>query len=298
MFTRITLLLFLSCNLAFAQDLAVSTDKEAALCRTAGFQSGGGVVYATATGGVGSYTYSWTNLTTGATHIYSVWGGLNPGDYEVEVTDEAGNFASATIALDSVNPVSSFEVLTDEITWTGSEYAGTAPIAVDFQSTSINLVSPADPLSDADLVWQFRIEPGIESDPVISTDLEEIMTNYYEDGGTFDVCLSIYNRNSCSDTACATFGLLESTIGLDANAINGSYIIYPSPTTQQLKIMVDAPFDKLNMCIYGLDGKEVCTVALANGVNQIPFNVGNGIYVYRFYDVAENKVLKEGKFSF
>jgi len=45
------------------------------------FQSGNGVVFAAATGGVPDYTYLWTNLETGDTEDNTTWGGLNPGNY-------------------------------------------------------------------------------------------------------------------------------------------------------------------------------------------------------------------------
>ncbi len=275
MFTRITLLLFLSCNLAFAQDLAVSAETVPSFCRTAGFQSGGGVVYATAFGGTPGYTYLWTNLATGVTSGSSTWGGLNPGNYEIEVTDMSGNSVSQIVLLDSLNPISSFEVLTDEVEFTPSGYIGFAPLTIEFKSTSENVVPIIDPTDEPRFYWQLRINPdgGGAGDYVISDDQYEVISNYYGYGGAFDVCLTVQNDNGCSDTTCAKFGLFGTMVGLEENTFNGSYTLKTSLSNKALNITTSNMPDNVAIRIVSLNGQEIYSSALQNGLNQIPFDV-------------------------
>lgn len=58
-----------------------------------------GVVFAAASGGTPDYSYTWTNLTTLATTNNTTWGGLLPGDYEIEVLDDNGCILTAIISI-------------------------------------------------------------------------------------------------------------------------------------------------------------------------------------------------------
>lgn len=61
-----------------------------------------GAVSTSAIGGVGSYTYTWTNLSDMTTSNNSTWGGLGPGDYQIEVIDANGCLLTAIITVGCV----------------------------------------------------------------------------------------------------------------------------------------------------------------------------------------------------
>ena len=74
-----------------------------AYCRLFGYQSGNGVVFGSVTGGAGDFDYLWENLDNGETTENTTWGGLNPGNYRITVTDGNGCELSREIIVDSLN---------------------------------------------------------------------------------------------------------------------------------------------------------------------------------------------------
>ena len=73
---------------------------EHAYCRLHEYQSGNGVVFGAASGGTPDYNYIWTNLDNGETNISTTWGGLNPGNFELTMTDENGCVLKQSLFLD------------------------------------------------------------------------------------------------------------------------------------------------------------------------------------------------------
>ncbi len=177
-----------------------------ALCRTAGFQNGGGVVFASAVPGPTSVV--WTETATGNTSTDGTWGGRNPGEYTVTATQtETGCTLTGTIIVDSLNPIASFTVESDQL---NADCKGTAEVEAQFTNTSQNYFSPA--LSDP----QYRFYWDLSREDVNDWDITDDYnyrpdTTYLAEGSTYEVevCLVAQNRNDCRDTACKIITVFE-----------------------------------------------------------------------------------------
>ena len=132
---------------------------EPAYCRVFSYQSGNGVVYAAATGGTPDYTYLWTNLQTGNSEDNTTWGGLNPGNYQITVTDDNGCILTDVITIDSLNPIADFTLTSPEFS---SNYVGNAIVNVHFVNQSSNYSNPIDPNADTTFFWSFGIAEWIK----------------------------------------------------------------------------------------------------------------------------------------
>ena len=169
---------------------------EPAYCRLFSFQSGNGVVFASASGGTPGYTYQWENLSTGQTSSNTTWGGLNPATYQMTVTDANGCVLVQNIQLDSVNPIAAFTVISADL---DANCEGTAPVQVSFTNQSNYYANPNNPSADTTFFW------NLNHDFVswyISHDInDDIDTTYYGEF-VYEVCLVAINKNGCTDTAC------------------------------------------------------------------------------------------------
>lgn len=168
---------------------------ESASCRLFYYQNGNGVVYAAANGGTPDYDYLWTNLSNGDTSNNSTWGGLNPADYMITVTDANGCTLTQTITLDSLNPIADFDMSSLDFT---IEWEGDAPIEVHFVNQSQNFSNINDPNADTTFFWNFNYDEGPW---VISHDVDETFDTVYT-AGTYTICITALNKNGCSDTLC------------------------------------------------------------------------------------------------
>lgn len=174
---------------------------EPALCRLYEYQIGNGQVAASGFGGTGDIEYLWENLGTGETSINTTWGGLNPGDYEITLTDDNGCTLQQIVTLDSLNPVADFEMTSLQME-TATPFAGTAPMTVDFQNTSYDFGKVSDPLSDTTGWWNFEAPNG---DWLLYEDhpgYDSTYTYTYDEEGTYQACLRIQNKNGCEDENC------------------------------------------------------------------------------------------------
>ncbi|UKN02503.1 gliding motility-associated C-terminal domain-containing protein [Paracrocinitomix mangrovi] len=169
---------------------------EPAYCRLFNYQSGNGVVYVSATGGVADYTYLWTNLGTGQTSSNTTWGGLNPGQYSIVVTDDVGCTLYQTIQLDSVNPIADFTVISSQL---DGNLEGTAPVEVQFENQSLYFANPNNPNSDTTFFWNLNHN---NVPWYITHDYFEVMDTIYTGENVFEVCLVAINKNGCTDTSC------------------------------------------------------------------------------------------------
>jgi gliding motility-associated-like protein len=170
---------------------------EPAYCRLFSYQSGNGVVFASASGGVPDYSYEWENLQTGVTTNNTTWGGLNPGAYQMTVTDDEGCTLIQTIQLDSVNPIADFTVVSSQL---DANLEGTAVACANFNNISQFYANPNDPNADTTFFWEL----GYNQPWQISHDVNEVFDTCYYVENTFQVCLVALNKNGCSDTACKT----------------------------------------------------------------------------------------------
>lgn len=173
-----------------------------AYCRLFSYQSGNGVVFASATGGTPDYDYLWTHLETGNTSINTTWGGLNPGTYSMTVTDGNGCILTEDVVLDSLNPLADFDA--NSLDFTGpAPHEGTAPINVNFVNNSMYYANPNNPNSDTTFFWNFNHDlnnPGVGW--IISHDPMESFDTTYTGEEIYEVCLVAINKNGCTDTLC------------------------------------------------------------------------------------------------
>jgi gliding motility-associated-like protein len=173
---------------------------EPAFCRLFSYQSGNGVVFASASGGVPDYEYEWENLSTGLTTDNTTWGGLNPGTYQMTVTDDVGCTKVQTIQLDSVNPIADFTVVSSQL---DANLEGTAIVCASFNNTSEYFANPNDPNADTTFFWEL----GYNLPWQISHDVNEVFDSCYYVEGLYTVCLVALNKNGCSDTTCKVLNI-------------------------------------------------------------------------------------------
>lgn len=184
---------------------------EPAFCRLYDYQNGNGVVFGGATGGTPDYTYKWTNLETGETDNHSTWGGLNPGTYELEITDENGCSLVQALILDSLNPSADFSIKIDQLK---TDCDALVPVDITFTNTSLNFSNPNDPSADTSFFWNFNYDtiPWY-----ISNDYNEEIEIHYDQSGTYIVCLVASNKNGCVDTSCVDLILCDPTLFVPIN---------------------------------------------------------------------------------
>lgn len=171
-----------------------------AYCRVFDYQSGNGIVFASGAGGTGDLAYLWENLSTGETTDNSTWGGLNPGTYRMIMTDDNGCQISREIAVDSLNPIANFVMSSPGFT---AEWEGTAPLEVNFVNTSENFANPYNVLADTNFIWNFGTGGNVLSD-----DFFETFDRTYNEG-TYEVCLTVINKNGCTDSICKIINVFD-----------------------------------------------------------------------------------------
>lgn len=177
-----------------------------AYCRLHEYQSGNGVVFGAATGGTPDYSYLWTHVETEATSTNSTWGGRNPGNYVLLITDANGCTLNQSVLVDSLNPIAEFSVLSDQL---NDDLKGTAPVIVNFENLSENYANPNNPLADTTFFWNFNTP---NDNWQISHNYFEIFDTTYESRGySYDaeVCLVAMNKNGCVDTTCKVIHIFE-----------------------------------------------------------------------------------------
>lgn len=186
-------------------------------CRTAGYQSGGGVVYASATGGTPDYsTPHWTEVATGAEADQGTWGGRNPGLYNVTVTDANDCVLTGSVLVDSVNPIASFTVESAQL---NADCKGTADVEVEFTNTSQNYYNENDPGAEYRFYWDLDYIQD-QTDWDITGDFDyKPDTTYGARGQTYDieVCLIAQNQKDCKDMACKIITVYEPITFVNVN---------------------------------------------------------------------------------
>jgi gliding motility-associated-like protein len=166
-----------------------------AYCRLYGYQSGNGVVFAAATGGTPDYDYLWVNLGTGDSTTNTTWGGLNPGEYTIQVTDDNECLLTEFVTLDSLNPLADYDMSSPGFV---IEWEGDSPLEVHFENQSAYFANPNNPNADTTFFWNFDFDTAPW---VISHDVNETFDTVYT-AGVYTICLTALNKNGCSDTLC------------------------------------------------------------------------------------------------
>jgi gliding motility-associated-like protein len=195
---------------------------DTAYCRLYDYQSGNGVVYAGAAGGLTNYTYEWTYLVDSTTSNNSTWGGRNPGDHLITITDGGGCVLKKIIHVDSVNPIASFDVVSQQL---NEALEGTADVEALFINTSRYYANPNNPLADTTFFWD--LDRTDTEDWMITHDFYETYDTIYKQRGEsyeIDVCLIAFNKNGCTDTACKVISIFEPPVLTPINIFtpNGS----------------------------------------------------------------------------
>jgi len=169
-----------------------------AFCRLFDYQSGNGVIFAAAAGGTPDYDYEWINLGDSTTYTNTTVGGLNPGTFEMTVTDNNGCKLVGVIEVDSLNPVADFDANSSQFLIPG-ELEGTAPVTVTFNNNSLNFANPNDPQADTTFFWNLNFD---YTSWYVSHDINESLDTTYTGEEVYTVCLVAINKNGCTDTTC------------------------------------------------------------------------------------------------
>ena len=259
---------------------------EPAYCRLFGYQTGNGLVYAAATGGTPDYTYLWTDLQSGSTNSATVWGGLNPGCYEIMVTDGLGATLIDTVCVDSVMPIADFELTDGSITPTGTDFYGFGTSNGRFISTSQNICNPLGTGCDTALFWNFSHPSGAWW---LSSGFDTTYwQSFYVDPGTYDIAHVTININGCSDTVVKTvniFGPLEAPTEEIQNF---------SVTYQFGSINFKNPYDEsVNIQIFDITGQVVFTDKTSDYNSNISLEVNTGVYLVQLENKSGAKLTEK-----
>jgi hypothetical protein len=182
------------------------TDVLPTMCRTAGFQSGNGVVAAQTqpgSSGTGSTTYNWEHLGTGQNANTSTFVVRSPGLVELTVTDANGCIYKDTVQVDSLNPIADFEITSDQFLTTGV-YEGTEDVKIKITNLSENFAQANNPNSDTIFQWNLftNQQPNSDQNWFFTYDIDEKVDTTYDGEQIFQVCLITKNFNDCVDTLC------------------------------------------------------------------------------------------------
>ena len=267
----------------------IQFETKPAQCRINPNQNGNGQVVAAAAGGTPDYDYLWTNLTTGVTSTNTTWGGQNPGNYLMTVTDNNGCIYTNTITLDSISPVADFDLSSLQFT---AEWEGTAPVEVTIVNTSYNFASSIDPLSDTTFFWNFGYNPTW----ILSESLNDTYTITYGQGGVYDICLAVINKNNCVDTLCIPITIFDPLLFSAPNVFtpngdgeNDNYtFLYLAQAVVEFECTI---FDRW--------GKEVISFDNINdqwdGKNKLNADCSEGVYFMMYTGKAENGEVFSGQ---
>ncbi|WP_027418590.1 SprB repeat-containing protein [Crocinitomix catalasitica] len=291
----ISILLVLTGFISFSQDELRFTDvsSEAAYCRLYSYQNGNGQVTATATGGTPNYSYLWVNLTSGELIDRATWGGLNPGDYLITITDNDGTSISQTVTVDSLNPIASFDVVSDDVEPIDWGYIGAAPAEVTFVNTSQYFANPLNPFSDT----TFFFRPQGYEEWALYEDYYEFASYTYNYGGIFTPCLVSINKNGCRDTMCTTIGLFG-PLSIEGSNSSNIISITSQSSTNQISIQQTEIKNGSLVKIYSLNGQLITQEEIYTNTSQIPFNETRGIYIFEFYEKNSMQLIGSGKFNY
>ena len=272
--------------------LVIELGSSSAHCRLYSYQSGNGVVYASATGGTSDYAYLWTNLETGATSDNSTWGGLNPGTYEILVTDQNGCTLTQTLELDSLNPIADFDMSSFGFT---VEWEGDAPLTVHFENQSLNYADSLDPNADTTFFWNFNFD---NTGWVISHDVNETFDTTYAISGTYTICLTAINKNGCTDTLCQDIIVYDPVLLNPPNIFTPDGDGFNDEFTFEFRSQGIETFDCIIVNRWGVTIRELNEIqATWDGLDKNGDQCPDGVYFYVYQGVGFNGVEVSGQGS-
>lgn len=261
-----------------------------AYCRLFPYQSGNGVVYAAAGGGTPDYTYLWTNLEDGDETDNTTWGGLNPGTYEIVVTDANGCILTQQIELDSLNPIAEFSMTSPQFE---GDFYGTACMDIHFINESENFANPNNPFADTTFWWNFESPNG---GWILSKDLNETFDTTYCVAGTYEICLVAQNKNGCVDTTCKELIVYDQITfeGVNVFTPNGdgindvfTFINYAKSINTFHCVIVDR---------WGMTKAELNDITESwDGTDKSGSECVDGVYFYTWEAVSDNGTELQGQ---
>jgi hypothetical protein len=261
-----------------------------AFCRLYGYQNGNGVLFAAAIGGTPDYDYLWENLDNGESTVNSTWGGLNPGNYRITVTDANGCILTQNLFLDSLNPIAAFSVISAQL---DASLEGTELVIANFINESSNFSNPNDPFADTTFFWNLN-HP--QADWFISNDFFELIDTSYVGEAIYEVCLVAINKNGCYDTTCKDIivhiqpkFVAPNVFSPDGDGINDDF-------TFEFKSLGIETFSCVILNRWGIKVAEFINVTDAwNGTDLQGDECTDGVYFYTYKAISTNQTIFEGQ---
>ncbi|WP_027418750.1 hypothetical protein [Crocinitomix catalasitica] len=266
----------------------VELRSEPAQCRLYDFQSGNGVLYCAASGGVPDYSYSWLDIQTGVSFGSSFWGGVNTGYYEITVTDAVGTMIVDTVFVDSILPKALLDVASEDLIGGPIYFEGKIGSEVKFiNESNLYLAEPAPSRGvfffRASLHEDFKLYKvgEFEDSDYLNFDSPYIYSKAEEEVAE----LIHFNRNGCSDTTRLFFKIIPND---------------PKPVISYVenKISIQLPFKHLgmNFQLFTITGQEVFTAIITEEIATIYTNdIAKSSFVYRLIDKNTHEVVFTGK---
>ena len=253
-------------------------------CRTANYQTGNGVVYAAATGGTPDYTYQWSHLTGEIIFGGLTLGGLNPGEYQIKVTDNIGCVITAIIKVDSVIPIADFTVSSIDLdtNWIGFNSADVTILNTSQNWGSCWGCSQGFPFEDT------MISMSIDGAAwAVISQYEPESTVVFDQVGYHEICVAVSNKNQCTDTICKA-------VTITLPAVSQPFInITTSSTTGDFFIELLIPYPVV-LNLYDFSGILISSQNVVPGFNT--FNFTSGQYIFDVVDPVLNQVIASGTF--
>jgi len=269
-------------ELIFTSDLGY----EPAYCRLYDYQNGNGQVKGAGSGGTAPISYLWEDLQNGDTYENTTWGGRNPGDYKLTITDGNGCTKDTIITVDSLNVIADFNVISDGL---NEDLMGTGPVDVVYENTSMYFANPLNPLADTTFFWNLDTT---NADYFISEDYFFMPdTTYGVKNDTYNVivCLTAQNKNGCSDTECKTLTIFAPIVLPDVNiftpnndGVNDVFTFANSATSI-------SEFYCVIVNRWGVKVGEITDITSGwNGTDMNGDPVSDGTYFYKYEATADN----------
>ena len=279
---------------SMAQPLSfIELGSNPAFCRLFSYQNGGGVVFCAATGGTPDYTYLWENLQTGTTNTSTTWGGLNPGQYQITVTDDAADVLIDTVIVDSLNPIANFDVVSDDLSPIPGGWVGFFHAAVQFENLSLNFANPIDPFADTLFRWNYTSPWGAWH---IKTNLDLTEVVDFWSSFTYDVVLVAVNKNGCTDTIHKSIGLFGPA-STEESEIKDLFKLNAEVENELVKF--ENYFQEpVVVTIYNIAGEVIEKTSVESGEHVLPFQHEHGVYLYVANLSTNEKQVAKGKFVY
>lgn len=287
------IILFLLSNVSFAQNLTIDTIVTSpAHCRTSNLQSGNGAIAIGISGGIPPYILNWINLQTGQPVYNVVIGGLNPGSYEVTVTDAVGDIIKDTISIDSINPIGNFIIEPNDLTFINGKYIAFEKADVSFYSTNEPpFTQPWPP----NYIYKWSIDTNSQNwDSTASITIDQKIQHTYLPG-IYNTCFINRNYNYCADTICYDIEVYNPSKIYN----NTSFIsLIPISDINGLKCYYDGFEEGVLVKVYNSIGQLIISDEVLEPYSIIDFNQSSGGYIYTIFNLKNGQEVGKGKFIF